>query len=236
MSLPENFRALLAKLDTNVDAALKRRLIELWLERGQNEHASIASFDRFALGLLAVGAPPQLLEQTHAAALDEIRHAQICFALASAYAGEGLGPGKLSLGGVLEVPFELDALCQHTVIEGCIGETLSAIEARAVADEAREPAIKAAMSIVATDEMRHAELAWAFVRWAAEMDGSVKPTIAAAFADAARNDRVALPRYACREEQVTGLGFLSPEASHRVRVQALEEVVRPAARELGLGE
>lgn len=234
MSLPENFRALLQTLNTNVDVLLKRRLLELWLERGQNEHASIASFDRFALGLLAVGAPPQLLEQTHAAAMDEIRHAQVCFAIASAYAGEGLGPGKLSLAGVLEVPFDLAGLCEHTVIEGCIGETLSALEARAAADEAREPAITAAMSIIATDEMRHAELAWAFVRWAAEMDASVKPRIRTAFEDAARNDRVALPRYACRGEEVEGFGFLMPETSHRVRLHALEEVVRPAASEIGL--
>jgi hypothetical protein len=233
MTLPENLKNVLAKLDTNVPAPLGKRLVELWLERGQNEHASIASFDRFSLGLLAVGSPPELIEAAHAAAIDEIRHAQVCFAIASAYAGEGLGPGKLDLAGTLDSGFELGDLAEHTVIEGCVGETLSALEAKRTAEEAREPAIRAAMTIIATDEMRHSELAWAFVRWAAERDATVTPRIRSAFAGSARNDRVQLPRYACAEEPVQGLGFLSPDEAYRTRIAALEDVVRPAAQALG---
>jgi hypothetical protein len=233
MSLPDNLRNTLAKLDTNVPASLKGRLVELWLERGQNEHASIASFDRFSLGLLAVGSPPDLIEAAHAAAIDEIRHAQVCFAIASAYAGAGLGPGKLDLSGTLDSGFELGELVEHTVIEGCVGETLSALEAKRTAEETREPAVKAAMTIIATDEMRHSELAWAFVRWAVERDASVAPRIREAFAGSARNDRVQLPRYACAEEPVQGLGFLLPDEAYRTRIRALEEVVRPAAEALG---
>jgi hypothetical protein len=54
-----------------------------------------------------------------------------------------------------------------------------------------------------------------------------------AFERVARDDCVERPRYACIDPDVTGLGFAMPEAAHRVRVKALEEVVRPAAHELG---
>lgn len=234
MSLPEQVRSRLTSLDvTGVGAPLRRRLVELWLARGQNEHASIASFNRFALSLLAVGAPPELLEQTQAAALDEIRHAQICFAIASRYAGRGLGPGALSLGGLPPVPVALAELVEQTVIEGCVGETLSALEARALAEAAREPAIEAAMDTIASDELRHAELAWGFVGWAAEQRPELRAHAARTFAEAARADRIAAARYACLDPDVTGLGFLTPGEARRVRVEALEQVLRPAALQLG---
>ena len=45
--------------------ALRRRLAELWSQDALLEHASIASFSRFALQLLAVAAPPALVAGAH---------------------------------------------------------------------------------------------------------------------------------------------------------------------------
>src|SRR5262249_9106811 len=56
------------------------------------EHASIAAFSRVALGLLGLGAPAELVAETHAAALDEVEHARVAFALSSAFGGEARGP------------------------------------------------------------------------------------------------------------------------------------------------
>src|SRR5690606_33504532 len=82
---------------TEIDAATRARLAAHWLAEAAVEHASVASFSRFALSLLALGAPPSLVASAHAAALDEIRHAQDCFALASRYRGEPVGPGPLPI-------------------------------------------------------------------------------------------------------------------------------------------
>ena len=49
--------------------------------------AEIASFARTSLDLLALGAPADLVAETHRAALDEIEHARIAYALASAFSG-----------------------------------------------------------------------------------------------------------------------------------------------------
>lgn len=211
---------------------LDLRLARLWSERAQNEHASVASFDRFALGLLSVAAPPELLEAAHAAALDEIHHARLCFALASAYAGKKLGPGPLDLAGTLGTGFSLAELCEGTVTEGCVGETLAAIEAAACAVQAREPAVRIALEVIAADEQRHAELAWAFVRWAVTSAPELADVARAAFESAA--SRVSEPKYACVEPEVRGLGFLEPLDARRVRGAALRDGVFAAARELGL--
>ncbi|MFO0555318.1 MAG: hypothetical protein U0271_43480 [Polyangiaceae bacterium] len=48
------------------------------------EHASVASFARVTLSLLAAAAPTELILDTQRAALDEVRHARAMFAVASA--------------------------------------------------------------------------------------------------------------------------------------------------------
>jgi hypothetical protein len=63
------------------------------------EHASIASFAKFSLQLVMVAAPSALLADAHAAAVDEIHHARVAFALASRLLGRPLGPGPVDLAG-----------------------------------------------------------------------------------------------------------------------------------------
>ena len=67
-----------------VDAATRRALREAWLADALLEHASIASFSRFTLELMALGAPPSLVAASLAAGDDEIRHARACFSLSAA--------------------------------------------------------------------------------------------------------------------------------------------------------
>jgi len=99
-----------------------------WREVGLMEHASIAAFARFTLALLAVGAPSELVMDSNAAAIDETRHAKLCFALASEYLGEPVGPGELCVEGALD-GLSLEQLVVTTIAEGCVGETVAAVEA-----------------------------------------------------------------------------------------------------------
>jgi hypothetical protein len=66
----------------------RRVLAEAWLVAAQTEHASIPAFAQLSLQLAALGASSDLVEATHRAALDEIRHARRCYALARAFGGE----------------------------------------------------------------------------------------------------------------------------------------------------
>lgn len=69
------------------------------LADAQLEHASVAAFSSFSLSLLALGAPSRLLRSCAMATLDEIRHAELCFALASEYLGRALAPAPLDTTG-----------------------------------------------------------------------------------------------------------------------------------------
>src|SRR5262245_37277833 len=123
-------------------AEVDARIVAAWAQDAQMEHASIASFARFTLELLAVGAPPKLLVASQQAGCDEIRHAQMCFTIASRFAGTKLGPGPLDVGGV-EAARDLAAIVAATVREGCVVETLSAAYAKERAERARDPRLRA---------------------------------------------------------------------------------------------
>lgn len=71
---------------------------DFWTRVGLMEHASVAAFSRFSLQLMALGAPSDLLQKSHEAAADEIRHARDAFALAGHYAGRPVGPGVMPMG------------------------------------------------------------------------------------------------------------------------------------------
>jgi hypothetical protein len=53
-----------------------------WRDNGKKEHASVAAFAQLTLDLMAVGAPPELVAAAQRDALDEVRHAAACFAIA----------------------------------------------------------------------------------------------------------------------------------------------------------
>ncbi len=80
---------------------MRKAAAEFWTRVGLMEHASVAAFSRFSLQLMALGAPSDLLQKSHEAAADEIRHARDAFALASHYAGRPVGPGVLPMEGAL---------------------------------------------------------------------------------------------------------------------------------------
>ena len=63
---------------------LRDAVVKAWTTAARAEHASVASFARFTLQLLHLGAPADLVADAQQAALDEVRHARLCFGVASA--------------------------------------------------------------------------------------------------------------------------------------------------------
>lgn len=171
--------------------ALRRRLAALWLDDATAEHASVASFARATLELLAVGAPPELVFAAQQASLDEVRHAQTCFTLAALYAGEAAEPGPLPVP-TLRSPDLLSLACD-TFLEGCVGETLAALAALRAARHCQIPAVREALTGIADDEARHAELAWATLAYAARNGGPEVAEAVRALAEPLRAAAMAEP-------------------------------------------
>ncbi len=153
-----------------------------WRERGLLEHAAVASFTRFTLELLALGAPASLVRAAQRAGLEETAHAELCFALATAYDGREIGPGPLELaGGALDIPSRHE-LARRLVHEGCVEETLGVVELLELASHEADVAARRALERLARDEIRHAALGFAALGWLASNDasGAVRSSIAEA--------------------------------------------------------
>ncbi len=212
-----------------LDPETRARLEAEWARDGLFEHASVASFSRFALDLLAAGAPSDLVEDAHRAALDEVRHARLCLALASAYAGEDIAPGPFPAGASVDVTANLAALAARCAEEGAIGETVAAVTAAEQLARATDPAVRAALAVIAEDEARHAELAWRTVAWAIHTGGApVRAAVSAVFKGLAQP----LPDVASspHDERLVAHGRLGEADRREVTTRAIEEIVLPAAR------
>lgn len=225
---------LLPHLD-ELTAKEREILAQEWLHSARMEHASIAAFARFSMQLLSLGAPPDLIALAHAAAIDESEHARACFAIASAYSGEPLGPGPLSMEGALSQA-DLDSIMHLAIVEGCIGETVAAVEAAEAAAHAEDAVIAGALARIAEDEGRHAELAWRFVRWALARHPEIARPVAASFASALATERAGVAGPASAEEEGwlrhgVARGLVKAEIRRRV----IESVVAPAALALAGG-
>lgn len=155
------------RLGLELSAADRARVADHYLHIAALEHASVASFARFSLGLLALGAPPDLLVEASRAAADEVRHAELCYGLANAYGGAERGPGPLPEAGA-PLAGDVETFTRALVLEGCIGETLSALEARHAALTAHDAGLAATLETIADDELSHAVLAFRTLRWLVE--------------------------------------------------------------------
>lgn len=206
-----------------VSRKARRALAAHWARVGALEHASVASFGRFGLELMALGAPPELLVEAQQAQHDEIVHARLAFGLASAYAGQGLGPGPLALDGVT-IEQDPAAILASLVEEACINETLAAAEAAACADACTDPAVTAVLRRIADDEARHAALGWRCLQWLLDSRPELTGTARTLFASLSAELR---GRALAPASDLSELGLLGPAALADVRRRTLDEVVLP---------
>jgi hypothetical protein len=213
--------------------AVRARLAAAWAADGLLEHASIASFGRFAFELLAVGAPADLVADAHRAALDEIEHARLCLGLAGAYGAEPVAPAPFPFEGRVEIRADLASIAARAAREGCIGETLGAVQAAEQLARAEDPRVFEVLARIVEDEARHAELSWRFVSWALAKGGpEVREAVGRAFAEGVAQG-VALPDEGeAHSPEMTAHGRVDPAALRAALALALDDVVRPCADRL----
>lgn len=199
-------------------------LADHWTREAAFEHASIASFAQLTLDLLSVGAPPDLLEATQRATLDEIEHARITFALATAYGARPVGPAALAaLPGTSRT---LAALARSTFIDACVGESVASAALAEASRASTDAILGGLLATMSSDEERHAELAWRIVAWALRTGGA----------------EVALALGHAKDEVVNELVSLTHDvatasAETELRAMVLREVVLPCTvAMLGAGD
>jgi hypothetical protein len=228
----ESWARALAPSLAGLDDVARARLARAWTECGLFEHASVASFSRFVLQLLQAGAPASMVEDAQRALAEEIEHARVCFGLASAYAGHPVGPGALAVEGALSGDPEEAVVA--AACEGCIGETVSAVHIAVAAERATDQAVAVELRRVASEELRHATLAWAFVRWAMQR---ASPSLRLRLADVFRDPARHVPRGpsigpGIDDATLLAHGLLPRSLRRELAARALDDIVAPAAAAL----
>lgn len=153
---------------SDLDESTRSALEILWLQDARGEHASIPAFSRISWQLAAIGAPPELLERAHKAAIEEINHARICFALAEGYGGRSyfVQPIPEMLKGGLDLSNDpIGVIAAETIFDGCLMEGFFADVASAATVQCEEPAALTALKQIACEEKSHAAFSWAILEW-----------------------------------------------------------------------
>jgi hypothetical protein len=176
-----------------LDQSTRSALEALWLHDAQKEHASVPAFARISWLLAAVGAPAELVEGAHRAALEEIDHARRCFALAAGYGGRshGVEPMPDLLIGGLDVHGDpLQLLASESLTDGCLLEDFNADVATACAAACEERVVKGVLARIATEERSHADFSWALLIWLlARGDARIERAVARAATELERVPR-----------------------------------------------
>lgn len=211
---------------------IAQALADAWLADAAAEHASVAAFGRVAMELMAVGAPPQLLDDTLRAAQDEIRHARACYGMASRFTPTIQGPGPLPAASP-RTP-TLVQVAVDAFLEGCIGETTAALVAERGAALATDHHTRDLLTGIAADEAEHAALAWRTVKWALEHGGAeVAGALRRAFADLPKASFEDTPDHA----HWHAYGRLTQAELQAAAADARRDIVAPMLRQLlGAGQ
>lgn len=207
---------------------VREEVAAAWARAAAAEHSSVAAFAKLSLELLALGAPPELVRDCHAAAIEEVDHAARSYAIASRFAGEALGPGPLPM--AFEAPAaDLVQLLAETFADGCVAEAVAALEAEEARSATEDPEIREALEVIARDEASHATFAFRLVAWALREGGlAAREALEAGVRAVERELAGAAPRGGVH----VSFGMLDEASLVAVRQRALREVVLPCARTL----
>lgn len=206
--------------------AERQLLTEHWTSIALMEHASIAAFARFTLQLLHLGAPADLVERSIQAQRDEALHTRLVLELAQRYAGADIELGRLAVSNALD-DMDLRSIVIDTVLEGCIGETVAALEAEYALERAGDPEVKRALGQIVVDEKEHADLAWRFVQWAIITQPSLAADVLAAVgAQAGGYPSPCETRNPC---VLSHHGYIAENERRALRTAALRSIVAPVA-------
>jgi hypothetical protein len=157
----------LPERDDVIDAmpvGLRREVAETWERRAHEELRVAHAFSMLCRELLALGGEPELLGAVSRGVHDEVRHAEICRALAARYARTDV-PWP---GGVKDEPFvvQSDARLRaafYVVSLCCVTEAIASCFLEASLAATRSPSARVAVGDLLADEVLHARVGWTFL-------------------------------------------------------------------------
>jgi hypothetical protein len=147
------------------DSELREVARTTWASRYAIETEAATRFEVLAGRLRDSGAPGKLVNMAGTASADEARHAHYCGNVV-----QSLGGSKPSSSSELVeyapagIPGQ-ERLLYEVVAQSCIAETESMTTLVTLMDALREHSLRPVIQELARDEVRHAQLGWAYLSW-----------------------------------------------------------------------
>jgi hypothetical protein len=240
-----------------LDPALRRVVGETWRRRAHEELKAAFAFSRLTQELLEAGAPFESISRFSRGVHDEVRHAEVCRALAARYLGEEgfgerseRGPEALARSSVpiVKVPSppavpilasdeDGDARVRaatHAVTLGCVNETIAAVFIEASLEAATSPSARATLGVILADEVEHGRAGWIYLS-SVKGDQQIADVVQREMATMVRKVSACWFDDACitLPDGAPDHGLPGNDETHRAVVSALRELVLPGFAQLG---
>ncbi len=227
--------------DDSIDALgaeAREAIASHWLTRARSELRVALGFEALGPRLRAVGAIDAVNDLVAKAIVDERRHGALCVQLAERYAGRDLevpqlGPSPQPSFGTDDEPLEVALLVLGTC---CINESIASAWIRACQRAATSPVAVFANRVHLRDEIDHARLGWAHLASDAitpALRAKLRPWTSAMVRVNVTEWKA--PDRFLPEDGIRAHGHLSHRDNERVIDDAVQEIVLPGLRHVGLG-
>lgn len=151
---------------TDESSALERVRHE-WLRRVEAEYRSATLTSHFALWLLQLTAPFELVRLALSIVDDELAHSELSYAVYAAAGGRAqlhLPRDGLGLQAPSHVPLE-HSMLRAGLEAFCIGETVAVRLFSRMREGVQQSDAKAALDRIVKDEVKHREFGWTWLEW-----------------------------------------------------------------------
>lgn len=220
------------------DASARELAARVWSFRLGSELEAAQRFRALAPRLRAAGASEAIVGMAEDAAVDELRHAELCRQLILHFGGAPPPEPEIALRWTAPAVVDRsERLLYEIVALSCVTETLSTALLGELVARATDPVCRQAMHSILRDEVNHSRLGWAFLAEenARGVRDCVGPHLPAMLEATLGDELFSVPGESdARLAQLAGLGSL--ERSDRLRVvrEVLQSVIFPGLELFGV--
>lgn len=219
--------------------ALRVIAADAWAFRTAVENDAALRFDRLATSLASFDESSPIIAMLRQAAEDERRHFNACATLATQFGGELPSMWPTAAPSVSPANFELrHAVLYEMTAACCVTETESMATLTSLLTKAG-PEVASVVRSIARDEVRHAQMGWAHLERERSMtDVGFLSTALPHMFEGAAGSRLFDPDIepALEDEGLWAYGVLPMSVKRIVFVSAIEEVMLPGFRRVGIDD
>lgn len=217
------------RLMIDLTEAERAAVAAMWLFRAKAEQETAATYSDLANRLREGGAPAEMVARVEAAGHDEIRHRDLCAALAGRL-GSALPPWTSArlrriaphdLNGGVRLLYEMVALF-------CVTESINATLLLRSWEQAHDASARELLHALLTDEVEHSRIGWAYLATVSEWRSAVSARLPVILAATTHDETFLVEPFPLPDSPaLVAHGMLPRDELRRVFSDAMQDVVLP---------